>query len=94
MPESHFDESTAQRYADLWPELFDPAVIDPAVRFLAEAAAGGPALEFGIGTGRIAISRDCQLLSCWIRSLNSVVAMAALCGCPRSHASANFFACS
>ena len=55
MPESHFDEWTAQRYADLWPELFDPAVIEPAVRFLAEAAAGGPALEFGIGTGRIAI---------------------------------------
>ena len=32
--------------------------------------------------------------SCWIRSLNSVVAMDALCGWPRRKASANFLACS
>ena len=55
MPETHFDEWIAGRYADLWPELFDPAVVDPAVAFLAESAAGGPACEFGIGTGRLAI---------------------------------------
>jgi tRNA/tmRNA/rRNA uracil-C5-methylase (TrmA/RlmC/RlmD family) len=55
MPETHFDEWTATRYAALWPELFDPAVVDPAVDFLAGPAAGGSALEFGIGTGRIAI---------------------------------------
>ena len=35
--------------------MFDPAVAEPAVDFLAELAAGGAALEFGIGTGRIAI---------------------------------------
>jgi SAM-dependent methyltransferase len=39
----------------LWPELFDPDVIDPAVNFLADLADGGPALELGIGTGRIAL---------------------------------------
>jgi SAM-dependent methyltransferase len=55
MPETHFDEWIATRYAALWPELFDPAVIDPTVDFLAELAAGGSALELGIGTGRIAI---------------------------------------
>jgi SAM-dependent methyltransferase len=55
MPESHFDEWIAARYETLWPELFDPAVVDPAVSFLAELAAAGPALEFGIGTGRIAL---------------------------------------
>ena len=55
MPETHFDEWIAGRYAELWPELFDPAVLDPAVDFLAESAAGGPACEFGIGTGRLAI---------------------------------------
>src|SRR4051794_10984641 len=55
MPETHFDEWTAARYAALWPELFDPALIDATVDFLAERAAGGPALEFGVGTGRIAI---------------------------------------
>ena len=55
MPETHFNEWIATRYAVLWPELFDPAVIDPTVDFLAGVAAGGPALELGIGTGRIAI---------------------------------------
>ncbi len=55
MPETHFDEWTASRYAALWPELFDPALIDRTVRFLAGLAAGGPALELGIGTGRIAL---------------------------------------
>ena len=38
----------------LWPELFEPALIDATVAFLAGLAAGGSALEFGIGTGRIA----------------------------------------
>lgn len=55
MPETHFDDWIAARYETLWPELFDPAVVEPAVGFLAELAAAGPALEFGIGTGRIAL---------------------------------------
>ena len=55
MAQTSFDEWIAQRYERLWPELFDPAVIDPAVDLLAELAGTGPALEFGIGTGRIAI---------------------------------------
>jgi SAM-dependent methyltransferase len=55
MPDTRFDEWIARRYERLWPELFDPAVIDPAVDLLAEIAAGGPALEFGVGTGRIAL---------------------------------------
>jgi SAM-dependent methyltransferase len=55
MPDTRFDEWIAGRYADLWPELFDPALVDATVTFLAGLAAGGPALEFGVGTGRIAI---------------------------------------
>jgi SAM-dependent methyltransferase len=39
----------------LWPELFEPSVVQPAVEVLAELAGTGSALEFGIGTGRIAI---------------------------------------
>jgi SAM-dependent methyltransferase len=50
-----FDEWIAQRYETLWPELFDPAVLDPAVDFLAALAGAGPALEFGVGTGRVAL---------------------------------------
>jgi hypothetical protein len=55
MPETHFDDWTAERYEVLWPELFDPAVIDPTVAFLAQLAGAEPALELGIGTGRIAL---------------------------------------
>ena len=35
--------------------MFDPAVVGPAVDLLAELAGDGGALEFGIGTGRIAL---------------------------------------
>ncbi len=55
MAETHFDDWVASRYERLWPELFDPAVVDPAVGFLAGLAGVGPVLELGIGTGRIAI---------------------------------------
>lgn len=53
--ETHFDDWTAQRYERLWPELFEPSVVDSAVSFLAGLAGAGPVLELGIGTGRIAI---------------------------------------
>jgi hypothetical protein len=55
MPVDSFDEWIAARYEQLWPELFAPAVIDPAVEFLAGLAGSGPALELGIGTGRLAV---------------------------------------
>jgi len=35
--------------------MFEPVVVDPAVRFLADLAEDGAALELGIGTGRIAL---------------------------------------
>ena len=50
MPETHFDEWIAQRYETLWPEAFEPALVDAAVTFLAGLAGAGPALELGIGT--------------------------------------------
>jgi SAM-dependent methyltransferase len=53
--DSRFDGWVAERYEALWPELYEPAVRDPAVALLAELADGGPALEFGVGTGRIAL---------------------------------------
>jgi hypothetical protein len=55
MPTNYFDERIAKGYEAKWPELFEPAVVEPAVRFLAELAGTGAALELGIGTGRIAI---------------------------------------
>jgi SAM-dependent methyltransferase len=55
MPENYFGEGVAERYDQSSPEMFDPAVVDPVVDFLAGLAGDGAALELGIGTGRIAI---------------------------------------
>lgn len=55
MAETHFDEWIARNYSRLWPEIFHPDVLEQAVEFLAELAATGPALEFAIGTGRVAL---------------------------------------
>jgi SAM-dependent methyltransferase len=55
MPEDHFGERVAERYDELLAEIFEPAVVDPAVDLLAELAGHGAALELGIGTGRIAL---------------------------------------
>ncbi len=55
MPKVYFDERIAERYEAYWPDLFDPAVVDPAVSFLADLAGEGTALELGVGTGRIAL---------------------------------------
>jgi hypothetical protein len=56
MAQTFFDEWVAERYEQLWPQLFLPEVIEPTVDCLRELAAGGACLEFGIGTGRIGIS--------------------------------------
>lgn len=55
MPDNYFDERIAATYEAKWPELFDPAVVDPAVSFLAGLARPNAALELGIGTGRLAL---------------------------------------
>lgn len=52
--DGYFDEHVAATYDDD-AEMFDPAVVDPAVDFLAGLAANGRALEFAVGTGRIAL---------------------------------------
>ena len=55
MPENFFVGSIASGYEAKWPHLFDPAVVDPAVDFLAARAGAGPILELGLGTGRLAL---------------------------------------
>jgi SAM-dependent methyltransferase len=55
MPEDHFGERVAERYEESAADMFDPAVVDPVVDFLADLAGNGAALELGIGTGRIAL---------------------------------------
>jgi SAM-dependent methyltransferase len=55
MPEDHFGEQVAARYDESSAYMFDAAVVEPTVDFLAELAGDGPVLELGIGTGRIAL---------------------------------------
>jgi SAM-dependent methyltransferase len=54
-PEDHFGERVAARYDAGVADMFDAAVVEPAVDLLAELAGDGAALELGIGTGRIAL---------------------------------------
>jgi SAM-dependent methyltransferase len=53
--DGYFGESVAARYDASAAEMFEPAVVDAAVDVLAGLAGRGRALEFGIGTGRIAL---------------------------------------
>ena len=53
--DGYFDEHVAARYDESSAAMFDPETLDPAIDFLVDLAGGGRALEFGIGTGRIAL---------------------------------------
>ena len=53
--EGYFGEQVAAVYDAQSEGMFHPAVIGPAVERLAELADGGRALEFAVGTGRIAL---------------------------------------
>jgi SAM-dependent methyltransferase len=55
MPQNHFDEPVAVHYDRSAADMFDAAVLDPTVDFLARLAGAGAALELGIGTGRVAL---------------------------------------
>ena len=52
--DGYFDERIAATYDDD-AAIFDAKVIDPVVDFLVDLAGRGRALEFGVGTGRIAL---------------------------------------
>jgi SAM-dependent methyltransferase len=53
--DGYFDERVAARYDESAADMFEAAVVDPAVDFLSELVGDGRALELGIGTGRIAL---------------------------------------
>jgi SAM-dependent methyltransferase len=54
-PDGYFGEHVAAAYDESSADMFEPAVVDPAVDVLAALAAGGRTLELGIGTGRLAL---------------------------------------
>jgi hypothetical protein len=53
--EGYFGERVAARYDDASWSMFDPELVGATVDLLAELAGDGAALEFAIGTGRIAV---------------------------------------
>lgn len=52
---SDWGEETARRYAETSAAMFAPEVLGPTVDYLERLADGGRALEFAIGSGRVAI---------------------------------------
>jgi SAM-dependent methyltransferase len=53
--EDIWDEVAAERYDTSDPAMFAPETLEPTLDRLVELAAGGRALEFAIGTGRVAV---------------------------------------
>jgi 2-polyprenyl-3-methyl-5-hydroxy-6-metoxy-1,4-benzoquinol methylase len=53
--EDIWDADAAARYDTPGTGMFAPEVLQPAVDRLAELAGGGAALEFAVGTGRVAV---------------------------------------
>lgn len=54
-PDQHLDPTTAANYEVAVADRFTPASVEPAVSLLAEFAGNGTAVEFAIGTGRLAL---------------------------------------
>ncbi|MGK5551046.1 class I SAM-dependent DNA methyltransferase [Actinomadura kijaniata] len=54
-PDGFFGEDVAATYDEDSADMFAPEAVGPAVDFLADLAGGGRALEFGVGTGRVAL---------------------------------------
>lgn len=55
VPEDHFGDNVAAVYDESSAAMFAPEVRGPTVELLAELAGDGAALEFAIGTGRVAL---------------------------------------
>jgi len=55
MAKDYFGPDVASQYDEAVSERFERAEVEAAVDFLAGLAAGGAALELGVGTGRIAL---------------------------------------
>lgn len=51
----YFNRDIAERYDESSADMFAGHMVDPVVDFLVERSRGGRVLEFGIGTGRIAL---------------------------------------
>lgn len=55
MPSNLWGKEIAEAYDASARDMFAPGVLDPTVEVLFDLADGGPALEFAVGTGRVAL---------------------------------------
>lgn len=55
MTDIQYDEKLARTYDRDAASMYAPEVLDPTIEFLAALAGSGAALEFGVGTGRVAL---------------------------------------
>ena len=55
MPSDVWGPEMAELYDRSMADMYDPAVLGPTVEVLAALAGDGPALEFAVGTGRVAL---------------------------------------
>jgi SAM-dependent methyltransferase len=55
MPSITWGREVAEVYDRTSAAMFEPDLVDPVVNMLVDLARGGPALEFAIGTGRVAL---------------------------------------
>jgi SAM-dependent methyltransferase len=55
VPSNFWGPEVAQAYDATTPDMFEVELLDQTVGLLAELAAGGPALELAIGTGRVGL---------------------------------------
>ena len=55
MSSIRWDAEIAEVYDETYAAMFEPSVLGPMADVLAELAGGGAALEFAIGTGRVAL---------------------------------------
>ena len=56
MDSSVWGPEIAEVYDKTYAATFEPSVVGPIVELLAELARGGPALEFAVGTERVALA--------------------------------------
>ncbi len=64
MPPDTFGEEVAARYDEMSGAMFHPDVVGPTVDVLAQLAGEGGALEFAVGTGRVALALAARGAAC------------------------------
>ena len=83
MAENYLSEQVAKGYEARWPHLFDPAVVNPAVSFLAGLAGTGAALELGIEQEALVSCNETSRHQRWFEQHGDLLLRGKRAGCVR-----------